>query len=105
MSKVKLIFGTSNSVPSGETELLFEDVYQKAFKPFLTSIYNHPEINSTLFYAGPLLEWLERKHPEFHTVLAEMMSRKSIEILGGGFWDPMLPLVPAPDRVGQIEVM
>jgi alpha-amylase len=105
MSKVKLIFGTSNTVPSGETEILFEDVYQKAFKPFLTAIYNNPEMKPTLFYAGPLLEWLEKKHPEFHTVLAEMMSRKNIEILGGGYWDPMLPLVPAPDRVGQIEVM
>ena len=105
MSKVKLIFGTSNTVPSGESEILFEDVYQKAFKPFLTTIYNHPEIKPTLFYAGTLLEWLEKKHPEFHTVLSEMMSRKNIEILGGGFWDPMLPLVPAPDRVGQIEVM
>jgi len=105
MSKVKLIFGTSNTVPSGETEILFEDAYQKAFKPFLTAIYNHPEILPTLFYAGPLLEWLEKKHPEFHTVLSEMMSRKNIEMLGGGYWDPMLPLVPAPDRVGQIEVM
>ncbi len=105
MSKVKLIFGTSNTVPSGESESLFEDAYQKAFKPFLTAIYNHPEIRSTLFYAGPLLEWLEQRHPEFHTVLAEMMSGKNIEILGGGYWDPMLPLVPAPDRVGQIEVM
>ncbi len=105
MSRVKLIFGTCNTVPSGESEYLFEDAYQKAFKPFLTAIYNHPEMKSTLFYAGPLLEWLEKGHPEFHTVLSELMSKKSIEILGGGYWEPMLPLVPAPDRVGQIEVM
>ena len=105
MSRVKLIFGTCNTVPSGEPEILFEDAYQKAFKPFLTSIYNHPEIKTTLYYAGPLLEWLSRKHPEFHTVLAELMSRKNIEVLGGGYWEPMLPLIPAPDRVGQIEVM
>ncbi|MDT8298555.1 MAG: hypothetical protein RQ801_09665, partial [Spirochaetaceae bacterium] len=68
MSRVKLIFGTCNTVPSGESEFLFEDAYQKAFKPFLTAIYNHPEIKTTLYYAGPLLEWLDRKHPEFHTV-------------------------------------
>ncbi|MCK5250764.1 MAG: DUF1926 domain-containing protein [Spirochaetaceae bacterium] len=105
MNRVKLIFGTCNTVPSGETEFLFEDAYQKAFKPFLTTIYNHPEIRPTLFYSGPLLEWLDKRHPEFHTVLAELMSRKNIEILGGGYWEPMLPLVPAPDRVGQIEVM
>ncbi|MCG8453917.1 MAG: DUF1926 domain-containing protein [Spirochaetales bacterium] len=105
MSRVKLIFGTANAVPSGETEHLFEDAYQKAFKPFLTAIYNHPEMRPTLFYAGPLLEWLDKRHPEFHTVLAELMASKSIEILGGPYWDPMLPLIPAQDRVGQIEVM
>jgi len=43
MSRVKLIFGTQNAVPSGEAEFLFEDAYQKAFKPFLTAIYNHPK--------------------------------------------------------------
>ena len=105
MGKVKLIFGTCNAVPSGETEYLYEDAYQKAFKPFLTAVYNNPEMHPTLYYAGPLLEWLEKRHPEFHTVLAELMSNKSIEILGGGYWEPMLPLIPSPDRVGQIEVM
>jgi len=105
MSKIKLIFGTCNAVPSGETEFQFENAYQKAFKPFITAIYNHPEILSTLYYAGPLLEWLEKKHPEFHTVLGELISRKNIEILGGGYWEPMLPLIPTPDKVGQIEVM
>ena len=50
MSRVKLIFGTYNAVPSGETDSLFEDAYQKAFKPFLTAIYNHPEVRPTLFY-------------------------------------------------------
>ena len=105
MNKVKLIFGTCNAVPSAETEHIFEDAYQKAFKPFLTAIYNHREIKSTLFFAGPLLEWLERRHPEFHTVLGELTTKRAIEILGGGYWEPMLPLIPSRDCVGQIEVM
>jgi len=105
MSKVKLIFGTCNAIPSGETDLHFEDAYQKAFKPFITAIYNHPEILSTLYYTGSLLEWMEKKHPEFHVVLGELVTRKKIEILSGGYWEPMLPLIPTPDKVGQIEVM
>ncbi|PIE05192.1 MAG: hypothetical protein CSA76_00330 [Spirochaetales bacterium] len=105
MGTVKLIFGTFNSVPAGESEYLFEEAYQNAFKPFLTAIYNHQTIKPTLFYSGPLLEWLEGRHPEFHTVLGEMTARKSIEILGGAYWEPILPMIPAADRVGQIEVM
>lgn len=105
MSKVKLIFGTCNAVPSGEIDLQSESAYQTALKPFITTIYNHPEILATLYYTGPLLEWLEKKHPEFHTVLGELISRKNVEILGGGYWEPMLPLIPTPDKVGQIEAM
>lgn len=105
MGRVKLIFGTCNAVPSGESEHLIEEAYQRAFKPFLTAIYNHPSIKPTLFYAGPLLEWMERRHPEFHTVLAEMMAQRSIEMLGGAYWEPILPMIPASDRVGQIELL
>ena len=105
MSKVKLIFGTHNGVPSGENDTLFENAYQKAFKPFLTTIYNHTNICPTLFYSGTLLEWLDNHHPEFLEVLAELTASRSLEILGGGYWEPMLPLIPLSDRVGQIELM
>jgi len=105
MSKVKLIFGTCNAVPSGESDLRFEDAYQKAFKPFITAVYNHPEILTTLYYTGSLLKWLEKKHPEFHMVLGELINRKNTEILSGGYWEPMLPLIPMSDKVGQIELM
>ena len=102
---VKLIFGTYNSIASAELRPDFEDAYQNALKPFITAIYNHPEIKTTMYFSGPLMKWIEKKHSEFHTVLAELAANRTVEFLGGGFWEPMLPLIPAPDRVGQIEVM
>lgn len=92
-------------VPPLDRHHLFEDIYQKAFKPFFQLIFNHPGINATLFYSGVLLEWLEKKHPEFQEALSEAVSKKKFELLGGGYWEPMLSLIPASDRVGQIEVM
>ena len=100
-----MIFGTCNTIPSGESDIQFENAYQRAFKPFITVVYNHPELLTTLYYAGPLLEWLEKKHPEFHMVLGELVARKKTEMLSGGYWEPMLSLIPTPDKVGQIEVM
>jgi alpha-amylase len=38
-------------------------------------------------------------------LLEEMTSRKQIELLGGGFFAPLLPLVPGPDRLGQMEML
>ncbi|OQY35475.1 MAG: hypothetical protein B6241_00820 [Spirochaetaceae bacterium 4572_59] len=105
MKKIKLVFGTYNTQPLGLQEHLYEEAYQKAYKPFLTTVYNYPELALSLHYSGPLLSWLEKRHPEFITVLREMVDRKQVEILGGSYFEPILPLIPSSDRVGQIEMM
>jgi hypothetical protein len=55
--------------------------------------------------SGSLVEWLERCHAEFFMILNEMIARKQIDILGGGYYAPLFPLVPPVDRVGQIELL
>jgi len=105
MKTIKLIFGTSNSQPVGADNEHIEEVYQKAYKPFLRVLYNAPDIPVTLHYSGTLLQWLDRHHSEFTDVLGEMVSRRQVELLGGGFYDPVLPLIPRADRLGQIERM
>ena len=105
MKKVKLIFGTHNSISPITDDKEIENIYQQAYKPFLTTLYNFPEISAVLYYSGPLLEWFEKNHPEFNTVLNEMVEKRQVELLGGGFYEPVLPIIPAQDRVGQIEMM
>ena len=103
MKKIKLIFGTHNNQPVGQSGKLFERSYQNAYKPFLSVLYNFPEIPAVLHYSGTLLQWLEENHSEFLDVLNEMVNRKQIELIGGGFYEPVLPLIPNSDRIGQIE--
>ena len=103
MKKVKLIFGTTNSQPVGAADAEVEHVYQKSYKPFIRALYNAPHVRATLHYSGQLLQWLERYHSEFIDVLSELVGRKQVELLGGGFYDPIFPLIPRADRLGQIE--
>ncbi len=103
--KVRLVFGTTNSQPVGTDEGRIEETYQRAYKPFLRASYNRPEIPITLHYSGYLLQWLDKHHSEFTDVLSEMGGRKQVELLGGAFYDPVLALIPRPDRLGQIERM
>ncbi len=105
MRRVKLIVGTHNAQPVGATEAQFEEAYQSSYKPYLTALYGHPEIDGVLFYSGTLLGWLEERHPEFLMLLEEMVKRKQIELLGGGYYDPILSLIPNPDRLGQFELL
>jgi hypothetical protein len=103
MRKAKLIFGTYNSQPPEEDNSVVEEYYQKAYKTFLTTLYNHSTIKLSMHYSGSLLEWIEEKHPEFISVLQEMINSKQVELLSGGYYDPALTLLPITDRVGQME--
>ncbi|MFP4564117.1 MAG: alpha-amylase/4-alpha-glucanotransferase domain-containing protein [Spirochaetia bacterium] len=105
MNSIKLILGTYNSQPVGASDYQFERAYQEAYKPFLTVLYNYPDIPVVLYYSGPLLEWLEHHHPEFMMLLNDMVKRRQVELLGGGYYEPILPMIPTADRIGQIEML
>jgi hypothetical protein len=103
--KLLLILGSHAHVPSGAGESEFEYVYEKTMRPFVSNLYRYSNIQAVLHYSGVLLYWVERTHPEFFMLIEDMVTRKQAEILGGGFYEPMLPLIPLQDRIGQIELM
>jgi alpha-amylase len=105
MGKTRIIIGTHNHLPLGRNEEAAERLYQDSLKPFLAVVYRYPGFPVTLHYSGILMEWLEESHPEFLTLLGEMVARGQVEVLGGGYYDPILPLIPTNDKLGQLEKM
>ncbi len=105
MQKTRIIFGTYNHIPEGAGESDFESAYQICWRPFLSVLYRFPEISAALHYSGTVLQWLENRHPEFLMLLDEMSLRKQIEILGGAFFAPLMPMIPGSDRLGQTEML
>jgi hypothetical protein len=105
MSSIGLVFGTYNHQPDGTSPERFESVYQQSYKPFLSLLYKFPRLHTVLHYCGSLFEWMEDQHPEFIMLLKEMIRRKQVELLGGGYHAPILPLIPDGDKLGQIEKM
>ena len=80
-------------------------IYEKSLKQYLTKLYNKKSARLYLYFSGRLLTWIEKKHPEYITVLEELVLRRQIEILNGPFYEPMLPVIPVSDRLGQLEKM
>jgi hypothetical protein len=103
--KLKLILGSHKHIPYGAGDDEFERTYEQQLKPFISTLYKYPKIQAVLHYSGVLLHWIERFHPEFLMLIEAMVSRKQVEILGGGFYEPMMPLVPLQDKIGQIELL
>ncbi|MCP5513961.1 MAG: DUF1926 domain-containing protein [Spirochaetales bacterium] len=105
MNEKNLIIGLS-SMNLADSEQEAEEKYQKVYKPFLRELYNFPEIKAVLHFSGVLLEWFNDKHPEVLMLLEELVKkRKQVEILGGGFYEPLFPMLSAQDRSGQLEAL
>ncbi|MDR0624125.1 MAG: DUF1926 domain-containing protein [Treponema sp.] len=103
--KINLILGSHKHIPCGAGDDEFERAYEFQLKPFISTLYKYPKIQAVLHYSGVLLHWIERFHPEFLMFIETMVSRKQVEILGGGFYEPMMPLIPLQDKIGQIELL
>ncbi|QQO07954.1 alpha-amylase/4-alpha-glucanotransferase domain-containing protein [Breznakiella homolactica] len=104
-SDKKIMLGTHCHVPYGSADEEFESVYEKKLKPFITTLYKFPEIPAMVHYSGVLLNWIERHRPEFFMLLEDLISRKQVELLGGGFYEPLMSFLPLSDKIGQIEML
>ncbi|GHV30997.1 glycosyl hydrolase [Spirochaetia bacterium] len=104
-NRLNIILGSYNHIPQGTEDKAGEHIYVTRLKPFIQALNQYPKIPAVLHYSGVLLTWLEAQHPELLMVLSDLISRKQVEILGGGFYEPMMPLIPQTDKIGQIEMM
>ncbi|OJF77727.1 MAG: hypothetical protein BKP49_01745 [Treponema sp. CETP13] len=104
MNNITICFGLTFTV-RGILSSEIEKKYQNYYKNIFSYLYAHTTLNVCIFLPGVILEWFEKKHPEILDVLTELVKRKQIEILGGGYYEPLLPLLLPKDRVGQIEAL
>lgn len=91
-----------NHQPVGNFDFVLEEAARDAYLPFLETLARFPRVKVTLHYSGYLLRWLLDNRPEAIALLRELVSRGQAEILGGGLYEPILALLPARDRLGQI---
>ena len=89
--------------PAGNFEHVFEECYQHSYNAFLSLLEKHPGIHIGLHYSGPLLLWIEKNHPEYFERLRQLVASGQVEILGGGFYEPILISIPEADRLEQLK--
>src|SRR5579862_903460 len=89
--------------PVGNFDDVVERTYERSYLPFLECVARHPRVRVGLHYSGPLLEWMAQKHPEHIRQIAGLVARGQVEIVGGGFYEPILIAIPYEDRIEQIR--
>ncbi|GAC1504452.1 MAG: DUF1926 domain-containing protein [Ktedonobacteraceae bacterium] len=92
-----------NHQPVGNFPWVFQEVYEASYLPMLEALERHPQVRLSLHYTGSLLDWLGDAHPEFLRRVAELVRRGQVGIVGGGYYEPILPSIPDTDKVTQIR--
>jgi 4-alpha-glucanotransferase len=105
MKKVYFLFCIHNHQPVGNLDHLFRDAFTKAYIPLLDHLERHPLIRVCLHYSGTLLEWITAHAPEILGRLRLLIERNQVELLSGGFYEPIFMALRDPDITGQITMM
>ncbi len=103
MSKLHLILAFHNHQPVGNFDHVLEDCYAKSYLPFLETLLGHPKLKVVLHYSGHLLSWMREHHPEAIEILGRLIKEQRVELLSGGFYEPILTVLPEKDRPLQVK--
>jgi 4-alpha-glucanotransferase len=105
MHPVSFIFCLHNHQPEGNFESVFREATAKSYRPFLELLARYPDVKVSLHYSGILLRWIEQNEPDLFETLRTLVRRGQVEMLGGGFYEPILPVIPDTDKHLQIRAL
>jgi hypothetical protein len=100
-----LLLVIHNHQPLGNLPQVFRKAYNVAYSPFLDVIEKHPGIKWALHSSGCLWEWIEREEPGYPDRIRKQLADGRLEILTGGMWEPIQPLIHEASFYHQFAMM
>jgi len=102
MKRLYLGLAIHNHQPGDNFSHVFEIAYAQSYLPLIEALEVHPAIRLSLHYSGCLLDWIRENQPDFLDRIAALIRRNQAEIMTGGYYEPILPMIPDADKHGQI---
>ncbi|MCX7648417.1 MAG: DUF1926 domain-containing protein, partial [Elusimicrobiales bacterium] len=99
----KIIFTVHNHQPVGNFDYVIREAFEKSYKPFIDLVFDLKYPKICFHFSGILYDWLEKNEPYYLDKIKEMVLRNQIEILSGGYYEPILGVIPERDRISQIK--
>ncbi|MGH9540821.1 MAG: alpha-amylase/4-alpha-glucanotransferase domain-containing protein [Terriglobales bacterium] len=89
--------------PVDNFDHVVEEAYRTSYAPFVAEVERHSSLRLTLHFSGWLLSWLAARHPDYIAQLHALVAAGRLEILGGGYYEPILAAIPERDRQEQLR--
>ena len=101
---VNFILGFHCHQPEGNFDFVFQEIHKKSYSPLIRTLLKY-NVKFCFHASGVLLEWLEKNDPELLSLIAKAVKSDQIELMGGGYYEPILAMVPQKDRIAQLEML
>jgi alpha-amylase len=102
---VRILLALHLHQPIGNFDHVFEEAVERCYAPLLLEFERHPGVRAACHLSGCLLEWLEGHDRRFLDRVTARIASGQIEPLGGGFYEPILPVLPRADALDQIALL
>ena len=91
--------------PVGNFESVLKEVHNKSYSPLIRTLLKYDSCKFCLHISGYLLEWIVKNDPELIKLIREGVAHNKVEMLGGGYYEPILASIPLSDRIKQLEML
>ncbi|MCB9645502.1 MAG: DUF1925 domain-containing protein [Deltaproteobacteria bacterium] len=91
--------------PAGNLPSVLDEAYDRCYLPLLSTLARFEAVKVALHISGALLEHAALHRRAFIEAVADRVRAGQVELLGGGFYEPMLSVLPDADVAGQLTMM
>lgn len=105
MAKFTLAFGLHNHQPVGNFESVIADAHARSYAPVLELVSRYPQLRLSLHQSGILWRWQQRNRPDYFDLVRSLIASGQVELMTGGFYEPILISIPQRDASGQIAYL
>jgi hypothetical protein len=102
-AELHFLFGVHNHQPAGNFDGVIAEAAAAAYHPFFEALRSERDVALTVHCSGSLLGWLREHASKTFDLLGELAAAGRVELLTGGFYEPILPMLREADKVGQIQ--
>ncbi|MCR5045551.1 MAG: DUF1926 domain-containing protein [Treponema sp.] len=103
MSNLHICLGYAGRATEFQDDSSYQEAYKSVYKPLGAILFANPQLKFSFFFTGPQIEYFKKKNPEFLDLIKNLIARKQVEVIGGGYYNPLFPLILPADRAAQIE--
>ncbi|MDD2781108.1 alpha-amylase/4-alpha-glucanotransferase domain-containing protein [Sulfuricurvum sp.] len=101
--KTSLLLGIHMHQPVDNFDWVIEMGIKTCYEPFFEVMSRYPDFKFSVHCSGWLMERIEQLRPTLYEKIVTLANNGSIEFFSAGYYEPILSVIPAADRVAQIE--